>query len=314
MVNSTALSSKNVFFLSPSEGATVYFPFLFKRLNANQKINEAELYNLTSQAIWQLFDKERSQISRRLDVSELDIILADARVLSVLLDGSKVINPLDFSARTIEIYLAVTLMKRPVENIPPFFSLKKETSLVFEPNAALARQLKEESKEQKFILAAADKEKTHFYLAEPAGKIIYLDSFDWGENRLIGGIMENFGVPEESAKEMLNYYLSRQTSFYYFQKFKAHFSRLMAELLYGITAILYNNKMAKEPVYVSGQLIGSVDKNHWQFKAGQPRLRFIFSGDKEALVKQELKSLADHKDLNQFTRQRIKWLIPSVNK
>lgn len=305
---------KNVFFLSPLEGVTVYFPFLFKRSNANQKINEAELYNLTSQAVWQLFDEERGRLSRRFDVSELDIILADARVLSVLLDGSRVINPLGFSARTIEIYLAATLMKRPAENISTPFSFKKEMTLVFEPNAALARQLKEGSKEQKFILAAIDKEKTYFYLTEPSGKITYLDNFDWGESRLIDGIMENFAVPEESAEEMLNCYLSRQTSSYYFKKFKAHFSHFMAELIYGITAILYNNKMTTEPVYVSGQLLGSVDKNHWQLKGGRPRLRFIFSGDKEALAKQELKSLTYHKDLNRFTRQRIKWLIPSVNK
>lgn len=303
-----------MFFLSPSEGTTVYFPFLFKRSNASQKINEAELYNLTSQAVWQLFDEERSRLSRRFDVSELDIILADARVLSVLLDGSRVINPLGFSARTVEIYLAATLMKRPAENISTPFSFKKEMALVFEPNAALARQLKEGSKEQKFILAAIDKEKTYFYLAESSGKITYLDSFDWGEGRLIDGIMEHFAVSEESAREMLNCYLFRQTSSYYFKKFKAYFSHFMAELIYGITAILYNNKMTKEPVYVSGQLLGSVDKSHWQFKGGRPRLRFIFSGDKEALARQELKSLTYHKDLNRFTRQRIKWLIPSVNK
>jgi len=305
---------KNVVFIPPSEGMTVFLPYFFERKNAGQKIEETELYDLISQSIWRLFDEQRISLGRRFDISELDVILADARVLSVKLDGSKVINPLGFSAKTIEIYLSATLMKRMKEDATrPGFS-KNENILIVESNAAYARQLQDEKKVKKFIMAAVEEEAAYFYLIESSGKIVYLDDFNWGESHLIRDTIKSFAVSESGAKEILDRYFSGQTSLYFFKKFKPHLSRFLEELIHGIEAVIYNNKMNKTPVYVSGRLINRIEKNHWQAKAGRPIVYFVPSSDKKILADRESESLLKHKELNRFIKQRIRWLMPSIVK
>lgn len=186
--------------------------------------------------------------------------------------------------------------------------------LVIEPNAAYARQLQDELKEKKFILAAVEEEITHFYMAEPSGRIIYLDNFGWGEKHLITGVKESFMLGEEAARDMVRRYLGGETSLYYSKKFKPYFSRSLAEFVYGASATLHNNKMTEAPVVVSGRLLGHSGKHHWQLAGNRLRLRFAKFGDRETLVRQELQLLTRHEDLNRFTRQRIRWLMSSMNK
>ena len=96
--------------------STVYSSISLVRNNAKDPIDEADMDNLVSQAVWKFFDRHRARVAQKLGVNDFDVLLTDVRIDGIKLDGHRVINPLGFKARSIEIQLGQTFTTRPLIN------------------------------------------------------------------------------------------------------------------------------------------------------------------------------------------------------
>jgi len=100
--------------LESGMGRTIQSSAILIRKSPKEDIDEAELDDLVANAIWKIFDRERLQSARALNVSDVDVLLGDVKAVAVKLDGHRVINPVGFKAKSVEIILRQTYMPRLV--------------------------------------------------------------------------------------------------------------------------------------------------------------------------------------------------------
>ncbi len=192
--------------LDPDLCSTLYSNAAIIRQQPHVLIDEADVDNIASQAIWRLFDRQRQTIAAKLGVSEIDIVLADLHVNEVRLDGHKVVNPIGFKAKTVEFHFRQTIVARDVLRglhgiIPP-----ERLSGICETGAALANAVLHYTGESATV-AVVTQERTDIFLAQ-SGKIRYQDSFPWGETTLTEACRRQLGIETEPAKVLLNAYAS----------------------------------------------------------------------------------------------------------
>ncbi|MFA5173342.1 MAG: hypothetical protein WC435_03015 [Candidatus Paceibacterota bacterium] len=82
------------------------------RMNHKEEINEGEIENLISQAVWKFLNLFRPQAVNLLGIGESDILLSGIRNLSVKVNGHKVLNPIGFKAKTVEFLIEETFVNR----------------------------------------------------------------------------------------------------------------------------------------------------------------------------------------------------------
>lgn len=301
---------KSILLTPAEEGTTVYSAFSLIRQDARKKIDETELQNAVSQVIWRMFDGERSVLARRLNISELDVILIDARVIGVKIDGAKILNPLGFSGNVIEIDLAETLVNRPlVEKASGLSGRGKEIVLALEPAASLAYSLREKSADENLVVAKIFSGKTCLYFSN-SERTAYLSDFDWGENNLIEEAGRELGLNSKIAAEIIESYSRSEVSPYFFSKFRPYFSRALSGLVRGVAAAVHNAKINKPTVYAFGERLSKIGKKHFGTRDDSFKLVFCpGESDKEIALK-ELSAGRLNENLNKFAKRRIKWLMP----
>ena len=98
--------------LDSRSAATIFSFIKIPRDNPREELGMVELENCLSQAIWKMFDGIRERISERLNVDGADLLLTDARVIGIKVDGHQIINPSGFTGKELEILLSVTMVRR----------------------------------------------------------------------------------------------------------------------------------------------------------------------------------------------------------
>ena len=76
--------------------STVYSSVSLVRNNAKDLIDESDLDNLISQAVWKFFDRHRLRVAQKLGVNDVDVLLTDVRIEKVLLYRPLLFNPILF--------------------------------------------------------------------------------------------------------------------------------------------------------------------------------------------------------------------------
>src|SRR3989338_8793274 len=103
---------KIILSLDSDLAATIYSSVALVRENPRDPIDENDLDNLISQAVWKFFDRQRAKVAAKIGVNDFDVLLADVRIGSIKLDDHRVVNPIGFRARTIEVQLSQTFTAR----------------------------------------------------------------------------------------------------------------------------------------------------------------------------------------------------------
>ena len=62
--------------LDPKYATTLYTSVSLVRDNAKDPIDEGDLDNIISRAIWSFFDRQRSKVAAKMNISDLDVILS----------------------------------------------------------------------------------------------------------------------------------------------------------------------------------------------------------------------------------------------
>src|SRR3989344_8189437 len=160
--------------------STVYSSVSLVRNNAKDLIDESDLDNLISQAVWKFFDRHRLRVAQKLGVNDFDVLLTDVRIENVRLDGHKVLNPVGFKARTIEIQLCETFISRNLINELKTFLPASSIRLISESGSAWTHFLAAGNQGCKFALANISFDQTAMFLAEEF-RVGHHDGFSWGE-------------------------------------------------------------------------------------------------------------------------------------
>lgn len=213
---------KVVMSLDSRFAATIHAPVKLIREKPKTAINESELENLLSQAVWKFHDRNRNRVALKLNTNDLDVVLSDVHVKEIKLDGHKALNPIGFSARSVEVCLGATFTERNFTEILKSLLPKENILFLGESGAILAYVLSQSRQESPFLLVKIYPQETTATCFKE-NSIINAGSFAWGTLNLEKAVSENLNVAKDVAAGILSQYLGGNTS----ARFARHFEKIL---------------------------------------------------------------------------------------
>ena len=314
--------------------STVYSSVSLVRNNAKDLIDESDLDNLISQAVWKFFDRHRLRVAQKLGVNDFDVLLTDVRIENVRLDGHRVLNPVGFKARTIEIQLCETFTSRTLINELKTFLPASSIRLISESGSAWAHFLAAGNQGSKFALANISFDQTAMFLAEEF-RVGHHDGFSWGEKNLLNALVENLALDLETAKAVLAVYMQKEISEFFAKKFEKILMGELDSLAKSLNSsigksdirLVYLHSSFNLPDIVFSQsfknridfsvrleplthsFISDNHNFHLKFnKRADPKAAFgIFVLVLEAIAEPHYEAM---KQMSQIAKRRVRWLTP----
>jgi len=296
-------------------------------------INQADLENLISQAIFNFFWPTRKYAARRLNIPELETLVCDIKIYNVLLDEHTSFDLLKEKGKKLNFYLSETFCNREfLKKLISFLPNRAEIVFIAEAGCVLLHLISRYLKKS-LLLARVGDDKTSLFLKTKEGNISYFDSFQWGRNNLYSALAKEFHVSFEVAKSIMDRYFENKTSILFSKKLNFSLKKELALFNKGLE-IMNSKAKAKcliidmEPLLVKDLKIKNISKESlipidtqkildiFNFKL---KPSFYFYHNKQDIQYKNLYSLATllefyfipQKDLiNKLARRRMRWLIP----
>lgn len=310
---------------------TLYSAVSVVRQNPEALIDEPDLENIVSQTIWKFFDRHRGRIAAKLSVPETDVILTDARILTVRLDGHKVVNPLGFRARVVEVGFAQTFLSREVSDALRAALPVDRIALITEAGSAWLHALTFKESAARFTLARIGVFGSDYFIADGA-QCGFKESINWGMEELSMQLGKALNLDIPTAESILVKYFSGNCS-------NAFLRRLETILLEGLTALARGLGLALKRAgtkvvyfYSSDDLPPIIFTSAFRKRMGGPatlqlalpgmiadkldfRLSFDVQGDEHNAFPLlayffEWRHSPFHELLGQVVRRRVRWLSP----
>ena len=307
--------------LDSKSAVTVFKSVRIARSNPREELTPVDLENLLAQALWRSFDQLRNDAAARLQVNEVDLLLADARVVGIRIDGHQVLSPEGFTGREIELQLCLTIVRRD--------KLPGNGGMVFEEGSVRAYLTAAKAKEIEIIYVDSGDDITTVFGVAP-GLTSYIGEFKWGRNDLVEAFAAGFGTAAEVGNALYLRYAAHEISPRVRKKFDEIFRSSFGTFVNGLTMAVRNSIEPRlteskpkahrraagasrlPAIYVRSFLLpGAVwGKN---FTVGNRKVKFMpapevdlneFAGDGRGEIYGELDRLA---------KRRIKWLMPNSN-
>ena len=308
--------------------STIYSSVVLVRENYKELVDEPELDNLISQAIWKFFDRQRNKVSAKLGVTDLDIVLTDVKIRGIKLDGHKVVNPMGFKAKTVEVQFSQTFLVR--EYINKLKELLPLTDGIFaaENGTAFASVMSKSNPKDNFLIANIFKNKTLLFLFD-GSQSGYLDKFNWGEDNLNKSLASDLSVESDVAGLVIHKYLRNEVSQSFKRRLEGLLLKELAFLARGLNVAckktdaetIYLHPFFNFPAIFSGSFRSHFDRqvdlsvlDHQLISKNFGfDIKFKNSGDVDAsfsfLASLLEWYLSPHEDkMSQLAKRRVRWL------
>jgi hypothetical protein len=297
---------RNIVDLDSKSAATIFSAVVVERDNPTEELGPIDLENHISQAIWKIFDRCRSEAAERLQVNEVDLLLTDARVLRVRIDGHEVINPHGFTGRQLEVLLMITMVRRD--------KFVAEDAFMLEGGSVRAYLLSKQLNLERAVYIEIEKRLTTLFAIMPE-RISYLNEFEWGSEKIKEAIANELGVADEVAWQLYLRYAANEVSAKVLKKMEQIFYDVFNIFVSGdimsLKNFLHFAAINPPPIYVKGffPLPESVFRKRFAFN--QKRIRFLAAPDFSLaeFVNDDIHRI--YQELNQLAKRRIKWLMPT---
>ncbi len=191
--------------------STLYSSVVLVRDNPRDPIDESDLDNLLSQAVWKFFDRQRAKIAAKIGVNDFDVLLADVRIGNIKLDGHRVVNPLGFRAHSVEVQLNQTFTTRQALNDFKKVLPVGSVSFITEAGTAWSHLVSRIHKDELFAVANIFPGQTSLFIGE-GFRLGHHADLSWGENNLLGIISETLKISPATARAVIGRYLEKNTS------------------------------------------------------------------------------------------------------
>ncbi len=189
---------------------TIHSSVTLMRDKPKEPIDDSDLDNRIAQGIWKLFDRERGRAAAKMEVHDLEVMLTDIRVKRVKLDGHRVVNPVGFKAKTVEINFSQTFStRRFIEDIRRF--IPASHICLMAEGGTMASDMLARGGASHFIFAALSDIDSDLFFSSGSG-VGWIRTVPWGRKSLLLALEEAFAVSEEVAEKILGLYLIRQAS------------------------------------------------------------------------------------------------------
>jgi hypothetical protein len=235
--------------LDHRRAAVVSAPIVLMRSDSRSELRQAELENLVSQGLWKLVNMHRPVAAAAMGIPETRVRLADADVMQIKLDGHRVVNPIGFTARAVELWYRETFVDEVLLKHLANALTEDNLSSVVEAPAMLAQLIARVRPQESFLFVSVGAEESLVYHVDHLA-CAYVDSFHWGTETLLGGVAHQFGTTRELTSQLLSRYGAKQVSPAVRKAIEAAASGELAILSNGIAA--HQPKTGDLPVYVHG--------------------------------------------------------------
>jgi len=278
------------------------------RVHQDDLINEGELDGLLFHALWSFLNKFRPFAAKKLNTSELDLVIANIAVFGVKLQGHNVFNPLGFSGKEIEFSFRVSFISRSL--LPTLERIAKYSEIgpiVAERGTILAKNVTSKPG----IFFDVDTTKTFWY--EIGNECGFSGSFNWGYLNLYSALGNVFGISSLYASNLISRFSSHRISLRVrgiiektireeYKRFKdcADISLKLEhhELLRGEGRIIHFEDERVLSIFSSDEIYKVSDAS-------------LFSGQTTFLALVLFPYVhPQYEYLNQLLRRRAKWLVP----
>jgi hypothetical protein len=298
---------KGILDLDSKSAVTIFSSIKISRDNPREELGMVDLENCISQAIWKLFDTSRSEAAERLRINEVDLLLTDARVMQMKIDGHQIINPHGFTGKELEVLLAVTMVKRD--------SFLEESN-PFEGGVVRAYLLGKEIGCKKALYIELGKKWTTLFLVQPS-HISYLSEFEWGLENVIDALKGELGVSDNASRDIYLRFTEGLVSDHIAKTLEKIFYKAFGEFINGVTLNINNS-----PDLRSGKAFPMYLRPFFPVPESVYTKRFSFDGksakfltvgdivDLQLFVDDEVHEI--YRELNELAKRRIKWLMPTA--
>ena len=290
--------------LGPDKAVTIFSTVKITREHPTQALTPVDLENHISQAVWKFYNDCRSEAAERLRKSEMDLIMTDARVVGVKIDGHQVINPSGFTGRELEVKLCISMAgEKTGEGVP------------VEGGSIRAHMLASGEDIKNGYYIEIDENQSHIFSINDE-RIAHLNSFPWGRKNIDRATREKLDLDSETAYLIYAQYANGRVS--------EKMDRFLGKTFWGsfgefINALLMNirNEGAlklKEipPVYIRASFTLPEQVFHKRYSLGKKSVSLKKMSDKldiEGFLEDGIHGI--YEDLNELAKRRIKWATPS---
>ncbi|MDE2001042.1 MAG: hypothetical protein KGI60_00565 [Patescibacteria group bacterium] len=248
-----AKTHKIVLALDSRLATTMYASVSLVRQNAKEVIDEADLDNLISQAIWRFFDKHRFKVSQKMNIDEVDVLLTDVRIRDIRIDGHRVVNPIGFKAKSVEIFFSQTFVPREFMRDIRELLPKENIVLMMEAGTALAHILSHVRGDGDFYVANLFPKHTAVF-ASLRQRFGHQDWFDWGGDHLPSSVSRYFHLDPDTSRALIRLYATENMSGGFSRKFEPMLVTELTSFANGIESMVgddpsevYVNTIAEMP-------------------------------------------------------------------
>lgn len=311
---------------------TVYSAVSLVRDNPKDSIDDVDLDNLVSQAVWKFFDRQRSKVAAKLDINDFDLLLTDVRIGNIRLDGHRVINPIGFKARAVEIQLGQTFASRAIVDQLRAVLPMENVVFIGEAGASWARVIGNAEKDRTFVLANIYDSHTALFYAD-GFRLAHYASYDWGSRRLTALLADTLQVSTPVAERIMEEYLQANASPVFLKKIETFLleelgvlaekldgamQRMQAKLAYlhSFSAMppvvfegAFRSKFQSPPrlLPVTHEFFG--EKYHFQLRYKKEAYRDAAFPVCAAVV--ETTFLPHYAKMSHMAKKRVRWLSPT---
>ena len=221
------------------------------RSDPKAEIKQAELENLISQGLWKLVNQHRGRAAKKMEIPEVRVGLADADVVQVKLNNHRVVNPIGFTARSVEFCCRETFVDRVLLERLMGSLTEDNLAAVVEAPAVLAGLVARFNPQAEFLfISVGATESVIYYVDQMASS--YIDSFGWGSQTLLAGVAGQFGIDVAAAEKVLEQYSRQEVSGQMRKAVEAAASGELAILTNGVAS--HQPQGRTVPVYIHAAL------------------------------------------------------------
>lgn len=288
------------------------------RSEPDQAISEAELDTLVFRGLWEFLNRYRSAASKKLGISDPDLILAGAEIREVSLGSYRVFNPLGFKGDNLHLRYRGTFIRRELKALIEKMENWGREKILVEGGGILALTLP-----QPFDYFAFVDDRLTDVFAGSEEENLHLKTLSWGSGRILNKIASVFDIEAETALKALLLFDEKPLS----RKIKAAIEKAIKEEIESLVKMLPGSSpKGKYPsLYLTfnlpfaffekflGPRMKVVDFRDWLIKQGygvimnRENMPFFNLGNTLALIT-HVYSSPQYRFLNNLLARRARWL------
>lgn len=308
--------------LNSNHATTVLKKISLKRSLPNKEINEGELDQLIFKTLWIFLDDYRNWSAKKMNIIDLNLVLAEVEIKNVTLDSKNVLNPLGLKGKELDFKVKGTLIPRKyldyIENLKDF----AENIKVVERLSVVSIF----SGVGDFQFHIGSKHSEVFSLND--GEIKYKKKISWGNNDIIELISNKFYLDKRISNCLIKKYFDEKMSPDMIklidnliednlEKFEKNIKNITkkrkVDIFVNVFLPVYEKVLSENKKTKHLDLSKILENKGFNVIIKPNNKLFCFQNNYEPIVLVAFELFSNcYDELNKILKRRSKWLVPNI--